>query len=164
MFLGIEVEHHVPHVYTQNGLAKMFIKRLQLTARTLVMRIKLLVSAWGYLILHIAMLVRLRHTTTQPFSVLQLVTGYEPDVSHLRIFGCAVHVPIALPQHTKMSPQHRKRVYVGYEYPSIIRFLEPLTCDLFTARFTDCHFDETDFSILGGDKNIDVPEERHELM
>ena len=30
MSVGINVEHHVPHVHTQNGLAKAFIKRLQL--------------------------------------------------------------------------------------------------------------------------------------
>ena len=30
--LGIEVEHPVPHVHTQNGLAKSFIKRIQIIA------------------------------------------------------------------------------------------------------------------------------------
>ena len=28
-----------------------------------------------------------------------------------------------------------------------------MTGDLFTARFTDCHFDESYFPTLGGDKN-----------
>ena len=41
----------------------------------------------GYAILHAAMLVRLRLIAIQPYSVLQLVTGYEPEVSYLRIFG-----------------------------------------------------------------------------
>ena len=45
MLVGIDVEHHVPHVHTQNGLAKAFIKCLQLIAQTLVMRTKLPVSA-----------------------------------------------------------------------------------------------------------------------
>ncbi|KAK9924069.1 hypothetical protein M0R45_032457 [Rubus argutus] len=56
MSLGIDVEHPVPHVHTQNGLAEAFIKRLQMIARTLVMRTKLPISAWGYAILHAAML------------------------------------------------------------------------------------------------------------
>ncbi|KAM1164418.1 hypothetical protein ACFX2G_024405 [Malus domestica] len=46
MTLGIDVEHPVPHVHTQNGLAETLIKRLQLIARTLLMKTKLLVSAW----------------------------------------------------------------------------------------------------------------------
>ncbi|KAM1391009.1 hypothetical protein ACFX2I_018765 [Malus domestica] len=74
MSVEINVEHHVPHVHTQNGLAKAFIKRIQLIARTMVMRTKLPVSTWGYAILHAAMLVRLRPTATQPHSLLQLVT------------------------------------------------------------------------------------------
>ena len=75
--------------------------------------------------------------------MLQLVFGHEPNISHLRTFGCAVQVPIAPPQTTKMDPQRRLGIYVGYNSPSIIRFLKSLTGDLFTARFTDCHFDET---------------------
>ena len=32
MPVGVEVEHHVPHVHTQNGLAEAVIKRLQMIA------------------------------------------------------------------------------------------------------------------------------------
>jgi hypothetical protein len=34
---------------------------------------------------------------------------------------------------------------------SIIKYLEPLTGDLFTARYADCIFNEDHFSALGGD-------------
>ncbi|KAM1614644.1 hypothetical protein ACFX2K_023977 [Malus domestica] len=163
MSVGVEVEHPVPHVHTQNGLAEAFIKRLQMIARSLVIRTKLPIAAWGHAILHAAKLVRLRPVATQPFSALQLVTGCEPDISHLRVFGCAVYVPISPPLRTKMGPQRRMRIYVGYDSPSIIRYLEPLTGDLFTARFTDCHFYETVFPSLGGDKNVNVPNEQREL-
>ena len=81
-----------------------------------------------------------------------MVLGYEPDISHLRTFGCAVHVPIAPPKGTKMGPQHRLGIYVGFNSPSIIRFLEPTTGDLFTARFADCHFNETMFPSIGTPK------------
>ena len=84
---------------------------------------------------------------------------YEPDISHLGIFEGAIYVSIASPQCTKMDPQYRKGMYVGYESPSIICFLEPLTDDLFTSRFMNCHFNETFFSPLEGDKNVNVPEE-----
>ena len=38
---------------------------------------------------------------------------------------------------------------MGYKSPSIIKYLEPLTRDLFTNRFADCIFDETHFPALG---------------
>ena len=109
------------------------------------------------------MLVRLRPTATKPHSPLQLVTGYEPKVSHLRVFGCAIYLPIAPPLRTKMGPQRKMGIYVHYDSPSIVRYLETLTEDLFTARVADCHFDETVFPSLGGNKHANVPVERREL-
>ncbi|KAM2685331.1 hypothetical protein EV1_046712 [Malus domestica] len=62
-----------------------------------------------------------------------------------------------------MGPQRMMGIYVGYDSPLIIRYLEPLTNDLFTAYFTDCHFYDTVFSSLGGDKNVNIPEEMRKL-
>ena len=148
MSIGITVEHPVAYVHTQNGLAESFIKRLQLIAGPLLMRTKLPTSALGHAILHAVALIRIILTNYHEFSPLQLVFGREPNISHLRIFGCAVYVPITPPQRTKMGPQRRLGIYVGYKFPSIIKYLETSTGDLFTARFADCHFDESDFPTL----------------
>ena len=51
-----------------------------------------------------------------------------------------------------MGPQKRLGIYVGFESPSIIKYLEPMTGDIFTARFADCQFIETVFPALGGEK------------
>ncbi|WJZ98775.1 hypothetical protein VitviT2T_017282 [Vitis vinifera] len=161
MSVGINIEHPVAHTHTQNGLAESFIKRLQLIARPLLMKTKLPTSAWGHAIMHAAALVRIRPTTYHEYSPSQLVLGKQPNISHLRIFGCAVYVPIAPTQRTKMGPQRRLGVYVGFDSPSIIRYLEPLTGDVFTARFADCHFNESVFPSLGREKSI--PEERREI-
>ncbi|GKC87238.1 copia protein [Tanacetum coccineum] len=120
-------------------------------ARPMIMKSKLPVFAWGHAILHAATLIRIRPTSYHTYSPLQLVFGQEPNISHLRIFGCAVYVPIAPPQRTKMGPQRRLGIYVGYDSSSIIKYLEPSTGDLFTARFADCHFDESMFPTLGGE-------------
>ncbi|KAL0553873.1 hypothetical protein IC582_007777 [Cucumis melo] len=149
MSTGINIEHPVAHVHTQNGLAESFIKHLQLIARPLLMRAKLPLSIWGHAILLAASLIRIRPTSYHKYSPTQLAYGQEPNISHLRIFGCAVYVPISPPQRTKMGPQRRLGIYVGFESPSIIRYLEPLTGEVFTARFADCHFNETNFPTLG---------------
>ena len=52
----------------------------------------------------------------------------------------------------EMGPQRRLGIYVGFNSPSIIRFLEPTTGDLFIARFADCHFNETMFPSIGTPK------------
>ena len=147
--LGIEVEHPVAYVHTQNGLVESLIKHIQIIARTLLLRTNLNDTAWGHAVLHAVALIRLRPTASLLQSPLQMVLGYEPDISHLRTFGCAVQVPIAPPKRTKMGPQRRLGIYVGFNSPSIIRFLEPTTDYLFTARFADCHFNETMFPSIG---------------
>ncbi|KAI3706684.1 hypothetical protein L6452_24599 [Arctium lappa] len=119
-------------------------------ASPMIMKAKLPVSAWGHAILHATTLIRIRPTIYNASSPLKMVFGQEPNISHLRIFGCAVYVPIAPPQRTKMGPQRRLGIYVGYESVSIIKYLDPSTGDLFTARFADCHFNESEFPALGG--------------
>ena len=103
MSIGIDVEHPVAHTHTQNGLAESLIKRLQIIARPLLMKSKLPVSAWGHAILHAASFVHIRPTANHKFSPLQLVLGQQPNIFHLRTFGCIVYVPIAPPQRTKMG-------------------------------------------------------------
>ena len=111
--------------------------------------------------MHVASLIRIRPTSYHDYSPSQLVLGKQLNISHLRVFGCAVHVPIAPPQCTKMGPQRRLGIYVGFDSSSMIRYLEPLTGDVFRARFADCHFNETIFPPLGEEKSI--LEERREI-
>ena len=64
------------------------------------------------------------------------------------------------PQRTSMGPHRKLGIYVGYETLSIIKYLEPMTGDLHTARYADCVFDEDHFPALGGDRH---PEECWEI-
>ncbi|KAG7527904.1 Reverse transcriptase RNA-dependent DNA polymerase [Arabidopsis suecica] len=153
MSMGVSVEHPVAHVHTQNGLAESFIKRIQLIARPLLMRSRLPVAAWGHAVLHSSELIRIRPSSEHKYSPSQLLMGHEPDISHLKTFGCAVYVPIAPPHRTKMGPQRRMGIYVGFDSPTIIKYLEPTTGDLFKARYADCHFNESEFPTLGGETN-----------
>ena len=98
--------------------------------------------------MHSASLMRIKPTSYHEYSHSQLVLGKQPNIFHFRVFGCAVHVSIAPPQCTKMGPQCRLRIYVGFDSPSIIRYLEPLTGDVFRARFENFHFNEIVFPPL----------------
>ena len=154
MSIGIDVQHPIAHVHFQNGLVESFIERLQLIARPLLLKTKLSLSAWGHAIIQDAHLIRLRPTANHNLSPLQLAKGYQPNISHLRIFGCAVYVPIAPTHQPKLGSQSRLGIYVGFQSTSIINYIEPLTGEVLTARFADSHFDENLFPPLGGDKPI----------
>ena len=123
-------------------------------AKPLLLNTKFPSSAWGHAIIHAANLIHLHPTANQDLSPLQLVLGYQPNISHLRVFGCAVYVPFTPTHRTKLGPQCRLGIYVGFQSSSIINYIEPLTGEVFTTRFVDCHFNEDVFPPLGGEKPI----------
>ena len=152
-----DVQYLIAHVHIQNGLVESFIKRLQLIARPLFFNTKLSLLAWGHAIIYAANLIRLRPTANQDLSSLQLVLGYQPNISHLRVLGCAVYVPLAPTHRSKLGHQCRLGIYIGFQSSSIINYIEPLIGEVFTTRFADYHFNENVFLPLGERKPI--PEE-----
>jgi hypothetical protein len=151
---GIDTEYPVPYVHFQNGIAELVIKHIHIITRPLLMNSNLPTSAWGYAVLHATTLLKYRpsaHNTQTPY---HLAFGLPPDLSHLRIFGCQVMVPILGPKQTKLGPQQQEGIYVGNDSTSIIRYLDPTTGDLYKARYQDCHFYEETFPKLLGDKTI----------
>ena len=125
MSIGINVQYSISHVHTQNGLVEYFIKHLLLIARPLLLNTKLPLSAWGHAIIDATNLIHLHPTTNQDLSPLQLVLGYQPNISHLRVFGCVVYVPLVPTHRTKLGPQCRLGIYVGFQSSSIINYIEP---------------------------------------
>jgi hypothetical protein len=89
---GIEVQHYVPYVHTQNGLTESLIKRINLIARPLLQDCNLSTSCWGHAVLHAADLVQLCLTAYHTTSTLQLVRGDQASISHMWKFGCVVYM------------------------------------------------------------------------
>jgi hypothetical protein len=113
--LGINVEHYVPYVHTQNGLAESLIKRVKLIVRPLLQNSELPTSSWGHAVLHAADLIQIRPTAYHTVSPLQLLCGNQPSIFHLRKFGCAVYVPI---HHCSIHqwPHRKLGMYVGINH------------------------------------------------
>jgi hypothetical protein len=147
----IEVQHSVPYVHTQNGLAESLIKRIKLIARPLLHNCNLTTTYWGHTVLHAADLIQLRPTAYHSASPLCLVRDNAPSISHMRKFGCIVYAPISPPQRTTMDPHRKMGIYMGYHSSSIIKYLESMTENLFTTRFVDYIFNEDHFLALGGE-------------
>jgi hypothetical protein len=143
------------HMFThKNGLTESLIKRIKLIDRPLLQGCNLSTSCWDHAVLHAADLVQLYSTAYHTTSPLELVREDQPNISPLQKFGCAVYTPISPTKQTSMSPHRRMGIYVGFQFPSILKYLEPLTGDLFTTRFVDCIFNEDYFLALGGDNKF----------
>jgi hypothetical protein len=138
-------------VHTQNGLAKSLIKRIKLITRPLLHNCNLPITCWGHAVLHAADLIQLQPTAYHSTSPLRLIRGNAPNISHLRKFGCTVYAPVSPQKRTTMDAHKKIGIYVGYHSPSIIKYLNPMTKDLFIAQYADCIFNEDHFLVLCGE-------------
>jgi hypothetical protein len=50
-----------------------------------------------------------------------------------------------------MGPHRKMGIYLGYYSSYIIKYLEPMTEDLFMARYVDCIFNEDHFPAFEGE-------------
>jgi hypothetical protein len=148
MALRIKVEHSVPYVHTQNGLAESLFMRIKLIAPPLLLKSNLPTTCWGDAILHAATLLQIRPTAYNVVSPIQFLCGQEQKISHLQKFGCVVYIPIP-PHRMSMGPHRKLGIYVGFESPSIIKYLGPLIGDLHTTLYADSIFNEEHFLALG---------------
>ena len=153
MALGIKVKHPIPYIHTHNGLVESLIKSIKLIPRLLLQRSDLPISCWGHAVLHAAALIQIRPIAYHDYSPLQIVRSKKPNISLLRIFGCVLYVSISPPHRTSMGTQRKLGIYISYESPSILKYLEPITGDQFIAQYADCIFDEDHFLASEGDKN-----------
>ena len=80
---GIELTYTVPYEHSQNGLAEVFVKKIQLITCLLLLHANLPASMWGHAILHAATLLRLRPTLLNTQTSLELVSGRVPNIHHL---------------------------------------------------------------------------------
>jgi hypothetical protein len=155
MAQGIQVQYSVPYVHTQNGFVESLIKRIKLIVRPLLHNCNLPISCWGHVVLYATGLIQLRPTAYHSTFPLYLVCGNALNISHLRKYGCTVYASISALKHTSIGPHRILGVYVGYHSLSIIKYLEQLIGDLFTARYADYILNEDHFPALGG--RLQVP-------
>jgi transposase InsO family protein len=150
--MGIELTYSVPYEHSQNGLAEAFIKKIQLISRPLLIQAGLPSYFWAHAVLHAATLLRYQPTLLNDFSPLELFSGQKPDISHFRVFGCQVWIPTVEPKRTTISKHRIEGVYVGFDSPSIIRYLTASTGTMHKARFQNSKFDENKFPSITSTK------------
>ena len=92
-----------PYEHSQNGLAEAFIKKIQLITRPLLLHANMPSNLWGHVVLHAASLLKLRPTLLNTQTPHELLSGRPPDISHLRVFGCQVWIPLPDPYRHKIG-------------------------------------------------------------
>ena len=145
---GITLTYSGFYEHSQNSLAEAFIKIVQLIAQPLLLHAKLSTTFWSHVVFHAATLLKYRSTLLNDHTPTELTFGQVSNVTHLRVFGCRVWVPVAEPHRKTIGSHRQEGIYVGFDSPSILCYVHPVTKTLHQARFANCHFEETSFSSL----------------
>jgi hypothetical protein len=144
----ISLTYGVPYEHAQNGLAEAFIKKIQLISRPLLIHAHLPSSFWSHVILHATALLRYRPTMLHEHSPLETLTSHPHSVADFRVFGCRVWVPVPEPKRKTIGIHRQEGIYVGFDFPSIIRWVSPKSGVLHKVRFQNCQFEEKIFPSL----------------
>jgi hypothetical protein len=123
----IALTYSVPYEHSQNGLAEAFIKKIQLVTRLLLLQAQLPSSMWGHVVLHATALLKLRPTLLNVQIPAELQSGRIPYVSHIKVFGCQVWVPVTEPKRKTIGAHWEEGIYIGFDSPAIIRYLVSAT-------------------------------------
>ena len=137
---GITLIYSMSYEHSQNGLAKAFFKKLQLVTRPLLLHAELPDSFWGHALLHAAALLRLRPTLLNHLTSFELLAGMPPNSSHLRVFGCQVWISVAEPNRKTIGTHRFEAIYLGFDSPNIIRYMDIGNGNILKARFVNCKF------------------------
>ncbi|KAK9744954.1 Integrase core domain [Popillia japonica] len=141
---GIQRQLTIPGTSQQNGVSERRNLTLANVTRCLLIESGLPLSFWGEAITT-ATYVRNRCPTIANKGVTpyERFYGVNPDISHLRTFGCRAWYKIKQPK-TKFEPRAEEGIMVGYSSESkAYRIYDPRTRKIILAR--DVVFDENIF-------------------
>jgi histone deacetylase 1/2 len=142
---GIQHQKTMPHSPQQNGVAERNNRTLMDKVRPMLVDSGLPFELWGEAVVTANYLRNLSPMADMVKTPWEAFWGYKPDVSHLRVFGCAAYAKIPDASRTKLQVKSTKGYFVGYaEHSKGYRIYNPDTKKVMLSR--DVIFDESNTS------------------
>ncbi|GIL67494.1 hypothetical protein Vafri_20882 [Volvox africanus] len=138
----------------QNGAAERLNRTLLEKTRAMLAESGLPLKLWAEAMATANLLRNVSPVVGMAVTPYEAFTGTKPDISHLRVFGCAAYAHVPKEKRNKLQPVSRKGVLVGYEQGRQYRILFDDIIGIHSA----VKFDET---VVGGshEDSDDDPEE-----
>lgn len=164
---GIRILQSAPYTPKQNGRAERFMRTCMDKAQAMRLDACLPESWWEFAVLHA---VHVYNRT--PVRRLEWRTPYEalhgkiPQVSHLRVFGCAAYVHIPEERRVnKLSPKSELMVYIGHtegiKAYTFMRLSKNTVYTGATALFDENMFPKCETTKKRGFTRLEEPVEQH---
>ena len=125
---GTHFEFTTPYTPEQSGVAERFNRTVTQMARAMLLWAELPHQFWGEAVATANYLRNLMPAgQDQEKSPNELWTGTKPDISHIRKFGCLVHVHIPRESRSKLDRVSFQGIFVGYHSSTQVRVYHPGT-------------------------------------
>lgn len=141
--LGIEHRKSISYAHQQNGKAERAVRTIEGRALATLSQAHLSAGYFGEAVLLVGYLWNLSATRVLPSgkTPFELLHGYKPDVTHLRVFGSRCFARIPPETHIKNGPHSREALFLGYpDGMKGWRLRDVKTGSIFNSR--DVVFDE----------------------
>ena len=115
---GIIHELSTPYVHQQNGRAEREIRTIVESARTMLIAKNVAKELWAEAVgtaTYVLNRVISSQTETTQKTAYELWYKQEPEVCHLRTFGCTAYMNIAKEKRKKLDSKSQKMIMVGYD-------------------------------------------------
>jgi hypothetical protein len=112
---GIRHETTVPKTPEQNGKAERMNGTIMESVRAMLRDSDMAKKFWAEAV-RTAVYIRNRCPTSSlpEITPMEVWTGWKPDVSHLRVFGCPAYAHVPRDERGKLSPKTKKCWMLGY--------------------------------------------------
>ncbi len=111
---GIAHQKTVPYSPQQNGVAERMNRTLMDKARAMLFESDLQLNLWGEAAMTACYLRNRSPAAGISMTPFEAFWGKKPDVSNLRVFGCAVWAKVPDQFRKKLDPKAVKGIFVGY--------------------------------------------------
>jgi hypothetical protein len=113
--VGIKRELTTPYNLQQNGVAERKNRTIMEVVKTMIHDQDLPMCLWVEATMAVVYVQnRLSHSALGLKTPKKMFTGKNPEVIHLKIFGCPVFIHIPKEKRNKMEPSGKKGIFVGY--------------------------------------------------
>ncbi|GIM15146.1 hypothetical protein Vretimale_17958, partial [Volvox reticuliferus] len=124
----------------QNGAAERLNRTLLEKTRAMLVESELPQQLWAEALATANYLRNISPVAGAKVTPHEAFMGTKPDISHLRVFGCAAYAHVPKEKRNKLEPVSRKGIFVGYEHGGHYRILFD---DGSITKHSAVRFDET---------------------
>jgi len=142
---GIEQQFTTPYTPQQNSVAERMNRTIMEKARAIRFDSGLAPKFWGEAVKHAVYLINRTPSRVLNFKTpFELWNGYKPNLSNLRIFGCAAYAKTPEEKLKKQDYRSKKMIFLGFEPgQKAFRLYDPDKRQISVSR--DVIFDEDHF-------------------